>query len=155
VDGSKVQLWVDGDVAGEGAVAELAGAWSSDQNILRIGAAAESGRTDHFLDGDVSDATLFSRPLTRHEIVALTEDKAMSPVVPVARESLVAHWPLRERSGTRAAGSSGNGRDAVLVNTPVLNAPGPSASTHPGTRALTRNVLHHMGLTRRQGEAGG
>ncbi len=132
VDGPEVRLWVDGDVAGEGVAAELAGARSSDQNILRIGAAAESGRTDHFLDGDVSDVTLFSRPLTRHEIVALTEDKAMSPVVPVARESLIAHWPLRERSGTRATDSSGHGRDAFLVNTPVLNIPGPSASTAIG-----------------------
>jgi hypothetical protein len=133
VDGPKVQLWVDGDVAGEG-VASPPGAPGAVGvgSILRIGAAAESGLTDHFLDGDVSDVALFSRKLTRHEIVALTEDKAMSPVVAAARESLIAHWPLRERSGTSAADVSGNGRDAVLVNTPTLNIPGPSASAAIG-----------------------
>jgi hypothetical protein len=146
VDGPKVQLWVDGNVAGQDVTAEMAEASSpaaegaqgaesveGTERVLRIGAAAESGLTDHFLDGDVSDVALFSRRLTRHEIVALTEDKAMSQFVPVGRESLIAHWPLRERSGTRAADASGHGRDATLIiNTPTLNIPGPSASTAIG-----------------------
>ena len=52
----------------------------------------------------------------------------MSAAMPVARASLLARWPLRERSGPRAADVSGNGRDCALVNTPTLNIPGPSAS---------------------------
>ena len=129
VDGTKVQLWVDGDMAGEGVAAD-AGIVTPRPGAgpVRIGAAAESGLADHFLDGDVSDVALFSRRLSRHEVVALTEDRAMSAAMPVARASLFARWPLRERSGSRAADVSGNGRDCALVNTPTLNIPGPSAS---------------------------
>jgi hypothetical protein len=123
VDGSKVQLWVDGEMAAEGVAAD-----AGTGTLVRIGAAAESGLADHFLDGDVSDLGLFSRALSRHEVVALTEDRAMSAVMPVARASLLAHWPLRERSGAHAADVSGHGHDCALVNTPVLNLPGPSAS---------------------------
>lgn len=128
-DGSTVRLWVDGDTAGEGVAAD-----GPDESApgaagtVRIGAAAESAMADHFLDGDVSDVALFSRPLTRHEIVALTEDRAVSRQIPVAREALLAHWPLRERSGSRAADVSGHGHDATLINTPTLNIPGPAAS---------------------------
>jgi len=129
VDGAKVQLWVDGDMAGEGVAADAGTATPRPgAGPVRIGAAAESGLADHFLDGDVSDVALFSRRLSRHEVVALTEDRAMSAATPVARAPLLARWPLRERSGSRAADVSGNGRDCVLVNTPTLNIPGPSAS---------------------------
>lgn len=143
VDGTKVQLWVDGEMAGEG-VAAAAGTGTA--GTVRIGAAAESGRADHFLDGDVSDVALFSRQLSRHEVVTLTGDQAVSVTVPVAgaSASLLAHWPLRERNGSRAADASGNGHECALVNTPTLNLPGPSASRaigRPGydpDRDLTR-----------------
>ena len=128
VEGQHVRLWVDGDVAGEGIAADPGVAAQAAQAPVRIAAAAESGLADHFLDGDVSDVALFSRPLSRHEVVAVTEDQAVSSSVPAAREALLAHWPLRERDGTRAADVSGHGRDAVLVNTPTLNIPGPGAS---------------------------
>jgi len=128
-DGIKVQLWVDGDMAGEGVAADAGTVTPPPAaSLVRIGAAAESGLADHFLDGDVSDVALFSRQLNRHQVVALTEDRAMSSVMPVARASLLAHWPLREMSGSRAADASGHGRDCTLVNTPALNIPGPSAS---------------------------
>jgi hypothetical protein len=133
VDGAKVQLWIDGDVAAEGRAANGGTAGPGNPAIpVRIGASGESGLTDHFFDGDISDVTLFSRPLSRHEIVALTEDRAMSVSVPVARESLIAHWPLRENSGSRAADVSGHHRYGTFVNTPTLNIPGPSASTAAG-----------------------
>lgn len=129
MDGPKARRWVDGDVAAEGVAAAGSGvAAPAAAGTVRIGAAAESGLADHFLDADVSDVALFSRELSRHEIVTLTEDRAVSPSVPVAREALLAHWPLRERCGSRAADVSGHGRDVVLVNTPVLNIPGPGAS---------------------------
>ena len=129
VDGTKVQLWVDGDMAAEGVAADAGtGAPRPAPGRVRLGAAAENGLADHFLDGDVSDVALFSRRLSRHEVVALTEDRAMSPAMPVAGASLVAHWPLRERSGSRAVDVSGHGRDCALVNTPALNIPGPPAS---------------------------
>lgn len=127
-DGRRVRLWVDGDVAGEG-MAALPG---TGHGTVRIAAAAESGLADHFLDADVSDITVFSRALTRHEIVTLTEDRAVCVAPPVAREALLAHWPLRERSGATALDASGNARDAALVNMPTLNIPGPAASTAIG-----------------------
>lgn len=128
VDGGRVTLWVDGAVAAEGATAGGHGAGGA----VRVAAAAESGLVDHLLDGDVSDVALFSRPLTRHEVVTLTEDRATSPAVPVARDALVAHWPLRERAGAVAADASGNERHLTLVNTPTLNIPGPPASRSIG-----------------------
>ena len=73
VDGAKVQLWVDGDMAAEGVAADAGtGAPRPAPGLVRIGAAAESGLADHFLDGDVSDVALFARRLSRHEVVALT-----------------------------------------------------------------------------------
>ena len=127
-DGQQVRLWLDGDVAGEGAAAPRAAA----HGTVRIAAAAESGLADHFLDADVSDVALFSRALTRHEIVTLTEDRAVSAVLPVATQALLAHWPLRERDGSTIADASANARDAALVNTPALNIPGPGAATAIG-----------------------
>ncbi|MGC5053604.1 N,N-dimethylformamidase beta subunit family domain-containing protein [Micromonospora sp. DT48] len=124
IDGDRVRLWVDGTVAAEGAAA----VGTSTGGTLRVAAAAQSGLVDHLLDGDVSSVALFSRTLTRHEVVTLTEDRAMSPTVPVATDALLAHWPLRERSGTTAVDVSGNDRHLTLVNTPTLNIPGPPAS---------------------------
>lgn len=128
VEGERVQLWVDGNVEAEGTAA----AGSYTPGAVRVAAAAQSGLVDHLLDGDVSDVSVFSRTLTRHEVVTLTESRAMPAEAPAAREALLAHWPLRERSGTVAADVSGHGRDLDLVNTPVLNLPGPCASTSIG-----------------------
>jgi hypothetical protein len=131
IAGQRVQLWVDGEVAAEGTAAAsgaTAQAMTAPDMTVRIAAAAESGLADHFLDGDVSDVALFSRPLSRAEVVALTEDRAVSAAAPVAADALLAHWPLRERRGSRVADVSGHGRDGILVNTPVLNLPGPGAS---------------------------
>ena len=124
VDGDRVQLWVDGTVAAEGAAA----VGDSTPGTVRVAAAAQSGLVDHLLDADVSSVALYSRTLTRHEVVTLTEDRAMSPASPVAADALLAHWPLRERSGTTAMDASGNERHLTLVNTPTLNIPGPPAS---------------------------
>ncbi|MFY1632128.1 N,N-dimethylformamidase beta subunit family domain-containing protein [Solwaraspora sp. WMMB335] len=124
VDGDRVRLWVDGTVAAEGAAA----IGDAAAGTVRVAAAAQSGLVDHLLDGDVSSVAIFSRGLTRHEVVALTDDRAMSPTVAVATEALLTHWPLRERRGTTAADNSGNERPLTLVNTPTLNIPGPPAS---------------------------
>lgn len=124
VDGERVQLWMDGTVAAEGTAASA----PCSPGTVRVAAAAQSGLVDHLLDGDVSDVALFSRTLTRHEVVAITEDRAMSTAMPVGRDALLAHWPLRERAGATAADVSGNERHLTLVNTPTLNIPGPSAS---------------------------
>jgi hypothetical protein len=128
VDGSKTLLWVDGNVAGEGVAALDPESGPRGAARVRIAAAAQSGMTDHLFDGDISDVALFSRTLTRHEVVALTEGRAMSATMPVAPTALIAHWPLRERSGSSVADVSGHSRDCTLVNTPTLNIPGPSAS---------------------------
>ncbi|WP_165521726.1 LamG domain-containing protein [Micromonospora zingiberis] len=106
--------------------AAMAGAATA--GAVRVGAAAQSGLVDHLLDGDVSGVALFARALTRPEVIALTEDRAMSPTVPVAADALLAHWPLRERSGATAMDISGNERHLSLVNSPTLNLPGPPAS---------------------------
>ena len=104
VDGTKVRLWVDGDMAAEGVAADAGtGAPRPAPGPVRIGAAAESGLADHFLDGDVSDVALFSRRLSRHEVVALTEDRAVSPACqsPARRSSLTGHCvrgPVHGRS---------------------------------------------------------
>ncbi|HEU5474344.1 MAG TPA: N,N-dimethylformamidase beta subunit family domain-containing protein [Actinophytocola sp.] len=127
VDGDRVRLWVDGTVAAEGTAAP-----AGPPGTVRVAAAAQSGLVDHLLDGDVSDVALFSRTLTRHEVVALTEDRAMSKAVPVASAALLAHWPLREIAGSTAADVSGHDRHLTLVNTPTLNIPGPPASSAIG-----------------------
>lgn len=127
VSDDRVQLWLDGTVVAEGSAA-----LSGEAGTVRVAAAAQSGLVDHLLDGDVSDVALFSRTLTRHEVVALTEDRAMSTSVAAGADALLAHWPLRERSGTTAADISGHDRHLSLVNTPTLNIPGPPASTAIG-----------------------
>jgi len=127
VDGSTVRLWVDGETAGEGAAAPLSVELPASGQV-RIAASAESGLADHFLDGDVSAVTLFAKPLARNDIVALTEDRAMSLDPPVGGDSLLAHWPLRERSGRLISDRSGHHRQGTLENCPTLNLPGPSAS---------------------------
>ncbi|PRX70567.1 concanavalin A-like lectin/glucanase superfamily protein [Nonomuraea fuscirosea] len=132
IDDDRVRLWVDGTVAGEGRAARPARQSGATGQPLRIGASGESGVADHLLDGDVSDVALFSRPLNADEVVALTKNRAAAPLVEVGRESLVAHWPLRERRGTHIQDVGGNGLTGVLVNAPVLNLPGPPSSPAAG-----------------------
>jgi hypothetical protein len=147
VDGTNVQLWVDGDVAGEGMAADVASspAAGSAESILRIGAAAESGLTDHFLDGDVSDVALFSRRLTRHEIVALTEDKAMSPVVSVARESLIAHGRCVSAAGPGQPTSAGTAGTPSWLTLPPSTSPGPRRRRRSAVPATTRTATRLAG----------
>ncbi len=128
VNGERVQMWVDGTVAAEGRAARTEPGSIAPAGTVRVAAAAQSGLADHFLDGDVSDVALFSRALTRHEVVMLTEDRAMSSAMPAGADALLAHWPLRERAATTAADASGNGRHLTLWNAPTLNIPGPPAS---------------------------
>jgi hypothetical protein len=103
-------------------------------NSGRIASGAESGLADHFFDGEVSDIKLYSRALAPLEIAALTEERTLGAARSTAEPSLIAHWPLQERSGALISDVGPSRFVAKIVNGATLNLPGPSASTSIGRR---------------------
>ncbi len=133
VHGTTVRLYIDGVLAAQGITsAGEPSARDPASGRLRIAAAGESGVADHLLDADISALTLFSRPLRSLEIVALAEDRAISDPAELGIKEIIAHWPLRESSGSHLVDKSGHRRDCIVVNAATLNIPGPSASTAIG-----------------------
>lgn len=73
---------------------------------------------DHTIDGELFDARLYNRPLSRAQIAELY--------------GLVGQWKLDETSGTTAADSSGSGYDGTHTGGVTVNASGP----YPGEGAV-------------------
>jgi hypothetical protein len=130
VDGSRVRLYLDGVLAAEGDGRPPAGHAATGR--VRLGAAAESGIADHFLDGDLSGVTLFARPLHRLDARRLAEDRGLSAPAALGLSEVQAYWPLREAGGDCLVDAGPHGRSAVLENGATLGIPGPSASTAIG-----------------------
>ncbi|MHB8657911.1 MAG: N,N-dimethylformamidase beta subunit family domain-containing protein [Solirubrobacteraceae bacterium] len=129
-DESKVRLYVDGILAATGSRTSSERPQASGR--VRIGAAAESGVADHFLDADLSSVMLLARPLEALEVRLVTEDRGLSSPAELGIDDVEAYWPMRETFGVRLEDVSGHQRHATIVNAATLGIPGPSASTAIG-----------------------
>ncbi|MCA9712233.1 MAG: hypothetical protein KDK70_40730, partial [Myxococcales bacterium] len=113
---------------------------------LRLGAYAEHGLTDHFLDGDLAGPTVYAAALPLEEIALRHQQRARSILHPAG---LWAHWPLDEERGAvvhdrgpaQAHGELVN-RGTWMIGGPSYEGEVPRFSTYdPTTDALRGHGL--------------
>jgi hypothetical protein len=90
---------------------------------LRLAAAGENGEASGFLDGDLAMPVIYRHALSKEEVVARYEEKAL---MPAKGRDVAACWKFYEDQGVRVADSSGNSRHGRIVNHATWMIPGPS-----------------------------
>lgn len=121
---SKMRLYVDGSLAGEGTHPLR---WSA-AGPVQIGRGKWAGQQHSYLHGTVDEVRAYDRLLAAGEI----EDLANLP----SREELL--WPLEESSGNTAGDSSGNNRAGRIAGgvTRVDGPVGAKAADFDGTGSI-------------------
>jgi N,N-dimethylformamidase len=119
-DGQRKRVFVNGEEAGAW---DFAGKFVTGQHPLRLGAMAQGGVAQHFLDGDIAMPAIYSRALNVDEIHQRFEGKGLRP--PAGRDVLGC-WPLTEEKGERVADVSSDGRHGRIINhaTWMIGGPG-------------------------------
>ncbi len=113
-DGSTVRIWVDDQEEASSAAGPIADPGTTSR--LRIGAMAEGGQADDFLDADISRPFIARSALSSAEIARVVDDRGRTSFAELGVETLLATWPLDEETGAVAADVSGHGRHGQIVN---------------------------------------
>lgn len=137
IDGADVRLFIDGRLAGSWERQAPPPGQPRPAARLRIGASAEAGRADDFLDGDIA------RPFVAHFAMDATlaqrvfADRARTGLAQLGLTGLEGEWPLHEERGDRLADVSGRDRHGQIVNRACWQIGGPgfdAARGEPGYR---------------------
>ena len=83
---------------------------------LRLGAMAEAGEADNFLEGDIAAPFVGSFLVDEASAARLFADAARSSPAELGLTGALAFWPLDEEQGAAVRDASGNGRHAAIVN---------------------------------------
>ncbi|MGH3275681.1 MAG: N,N-dimethylformamidase beta subunit family domain-containing protein [Streptosporangiaceae bacterium] len=133
VDGGDVSLFADGVLAGLWPAAAPPSGELSAAARLRIGASAEAGRANNFLDGDIA------RPFVARSVLDLATarrifaDRARSDLTSLGVTQLEGDWALAEEVGVRVADRSGRDRHGEVVNRGTWQVGGPAFDAARGT----------------------
>jgi hypothetical protein len=119
-DGRRKRVHVD---AREVGTWDFAGPLLPGAHALRLGAMAQAGIAQHFLDGDLAMPAIYGRALGEEEIRARFADKALTPA---RGESVLACWPLEEERGASIGDASSSKRDGRIINHATWMIGGPS-----------------------------
>ncbi|HEY6169182.1 MAG TPA: LamG domain-containing protein [Verrucomicrobiae bacterium] len=119
-DGKTKRVFVDAKEVGAW---DFAGPLLPGKHALRLGAMAQAGIAQHFLDGDLAMPLIYDRALSEVEI---TERFKRDGLKPAHGKGVLACWPLTEERGERVADVSGNGRHGRMINhaTWMIGGPG-------------------------------
>lgn len=119
-DGKRKRVFVDAQEVGAW---DFAGPLLPGPQALRLGAMAQKGIAQHFLDGDLAMPVIYDRALSEEEI---RERHAQRALQPAAGQGVLACWPLNEERGERVADSSDDGRHGRIINhgTWMIGGPG-------------------------------
>jgi hypothetical protein len=101
---------------------------------LRLGANAEHGAADDFLDGDLAQPFIAATMLGGPVVVRLAADRARSPLNNVVTGPLYAAWPLAEEHASDVRDISGNSRHGQIVQGATWQIGGPAHDAARGTR---------------------
>ena len=99
---------------------------------LRIGANAEQGAADDFLDGDLAQPFVAASALQQPVVARVAHDRARTPLEQLAIGPLHAAWPLDEERGVEVHDLSGNGRHGQIVQGGTWQIGGPAHDTSRG-----------------------
>ena len=105
---------------------------------LRIGANAEHGQANDFLDGDIAAPFLSGRPLPDTVLAAVVADRARTRLDLLGLEPLLGAWPLTEEQGSHVADISGSGRDGQSCRAEPGRSAGLPTKPLMVSRATTR-----------------
>jgi hypothetical protein len=119
-DGKSKRIYVNGDEVGAW---DFAGPLKPGPHPLRLGAMAQGGMAQHFLDGDIAMPVLYRRALTAGEVRARFSVRGLE--APRGREVL-GNWPLDEEKGETVADRSGQGRQGRIINHATWMIGGPA-----------------------------
>lgn len=146
-DNHLARIFVGGELAHEDI-----GSWPtpavSSASRLRIGANAEAGEADDFLDGDVAEPFVGQFVLSLSAAQTLFRNRGRrSPSELGLRESL-AYWPLDEERGERIHDLSGHSRHGRIINHGTWQIGGPDydPSNHLPTYDPWSDVTRGHGL---------
>jgi hypothetical protein len=119
-DGMKKRVFVDAEELGAW---DFAGPLLPGRHALRLGAMAQAGIAQHFLDGDLAMPVIYDHALSRAEIAARFKQDGLKPA---RGKGVLACWPLTEERGDRVADASGEGRHGRIINhaTWMIGGPG-------------------------------
>jgi Concanavalin A-like lectin/glucanases superfamily len=99
---------------------------------LRIGAMAEHGAADDFLEGDIAQPFVCRGLLDEPTAARLAAARGDGSPADAGLGELLGWWPLNEERGSSIADASGNGRSGTLVNHGTWMIGGPRFE--PGNR---------------------
>jgi N,N-dimethylformamidase len=119
-DGSKKRVYVNAHEAGAW---DFAGPLRAGPHPLRLGAMAQTGIAQHFLDGDLAMPVIYGRALSAVEIRTRFDQRGLEPA---KSANVLACWPLVEERGERVADVSGAGRHGRIINHGTWMIGGPS-----------------------------
>jgi len=119
-DGQRKRVFVDAKEVGAW---DFAGPLLPGKHALRLGAMAQTGIAQHFLDGDLAMPVIYERALSGEEI---RERFAQDGLKPARGKGVLACWPLTEERGERVADSSGDGHHGRIINHATWMIGGPS-----------------------------
>ena len=92
---------------------------------LRIGASAEGGLADDFLDADIAQPFVSRTILDETALARVVADRGRSDL-PGLVPDLLGYWPLDEERGARVRDASGAGRHGTVVNGGAWQIGGPA-----------------------------
>lgn len=121
-DGTRKRVFVNAQEVGAW---DFAGPLLAGEHALRLGAMAQAGKAQHFLDGDLAMPAIYGRALGAEEIRERHAQRGLQP----ARDAL-ACWPLAEERGAHVADIGGGARQGRIINsgTWMIGGPGMAAN---------------------------
>ena len=119
-DGGWKRIYVNGK---EIARWEFRGKFRPGPHPLRLGAMAQTGVAQHFLDGDLAQPALYRRALSAEQIQARFETTGLGSL---SGADVLAWWPLDEERGIDVRDASPNQRHGQVINHGTWMIGGPS-----------------------------
>lgn len=99
---------------------------------LRLGASAERGHADDYLDGDIAGPFIAATALEPATLSAIVSDRGRTPVTQLGLGPLHAAWNLDEERGELAVDASGQGRHGHVVQGGTWQIGGPAFEARLG-----------------------
>ncbi len=120
-----IRIYLDGRCVAARDTASPAAA-AGPQARLRIGAMAEHGAADDFLEGDIAQPFVSRGVIDAATAARLAADRGASSPAGAGVRELLGYWPLAEERGATLADASGCNRTGTLVNhgTWMVGGPG-------------------------------
>ncbi len=119
-DGRRKRVYVNGEEVGGW---DFVGVLTPGPHPLRLGAMAQGGLAQHFLDGDIAMPALVGRALTDEEVRARWSVRGREGS---SGRDVLGCWPLDEEKGGRVADHSGQGRHGRIINEATWMIGGPA-----------------------------